>query len=1549
MGGDTARRGFQYQDRYLLLQLLKEAATSLKDGRAQKRFGVEAQTPQDAGSSPAWDVIIQDGFLYDVVEVKSGSVERLDRLVFWRRLRTEATSARRKSIIIRPLVVLDPSASSVDSWLSIPEIVNFNKLPDRAPRRVTSPTELVAEALWFLCCDGTTRDLLLSYAEAVELLRSLRVELFESKILEKAVTNGIDAIFSDGLSDQTEDLLLGWLNSRAISGTKERRYLTFAELLSEVGIFKESHALDAGLMRKWRDLAEDLQAKFNSRCAAGLGEEKCIVSFVRAQPQLSVHLHNHEVGGLVILGMAGCGKTKLLWQIAEQYKDKGDFVAPCAADDLNGEEIEGYVRWLRFQRAVINLEGANHRLVILLDALDEAEPELRKRWGQLLSRIAMHERIIVITTIREEVWRADGVTRPQLLGWEVCSAVSWSVDLVKELLADASFSSQLSPGLIELVRTPLMLDIFWRVFLDVDASSERIGLPHTRHQLLEAFWLRRFLNSPRSEAHVIKEQIDSLLQILASETSGISERLTFNCALAAMRSESILVPNGGVHTRFRFRHPLLRDFILSWWCLSCTSSEEACTRWQSIRGGLQRHGALRAIFDALSDDEFRSHHSHAQSQSFLASVLATSIDAASSVAHLLGTNDASPLLDPAHWPYSLQKTLPAHFGREILSITLVAGNQSWCVPVSNWPLEATWIDPEFADALCDTVAFLKNRIRERPNDADLRNRARKVAVHLRRASEHSRFNDIFARNDRLLTARAQIALISIVPDVQTLAWCEREMARSTWRTRGRLFEDLIHLAAVDAFRAASLYRTAAGLKFEDGKWRADKEFGGAMDHQAIEWSLAGKDGNRSLLHEFPHAFMSVAFQLIDGLRALSEFGFDTFDEHLSWQFWEGHASMSQLLRVMDAVHSASKTLATERPEEFFEFVAPLFQSTKSVMLMSIYLDALFTNVTEFQSLRALDDVLVDGRVYHFTQLYHWLESALEIRWTSLQPNQKAIVLENIEALPQSTTCNGASCRRRFLALIPQSDLSITQAADARQCIEQGMKRTNHPKSRESEMAYFEDDVVSEAENQVAIGWPEEFQEPAITILKKARSKFAENMDAGARIELLQKISETLLLIIDKLSKYVFFLIADEQDWFWDLLSEFLEKYRVWIDDQPDPRIIEACASISLEALERIPHEIPADRLDCWPSTPWMRALKLADTALTWSPSRDDSSLQGRWVSIIQRTFREDNPTLHVAFLSNVRNWHWLRTSERQRETTLILEKAKNGGVLRSFLRIIFSQPDMHRTIVLEGMLKRSDISESVEFMDQFGRGIGYNALHEFNDIGRSAISELLRDILADIDKFKLLTSLTMRAAFLHGVSFGLKEKAKTNVKSCDLASDFGVWNLRIWQLLGPMRIKRMGSKDVVLFAIHWLERKDAQFINYLKIWWANIIVLLRAIVVSGERPDCYILFFQFRDGAFNHLMAASELFELIEVLTDRLAFLSLGEIEFIDHKNEEFHSWQEVMNYAASAIESARVATLFASDIERERAGNLLSKLAGPPFNAYSAKIGLHKLQTDYL
>ena len=680
MNGSLARKGFRFQDLYILHRILAEigrrfvdaAGDQLKAESGESRFGIEVGT--DADRAPDWDNVIEYGDRIEVIEAKSGNVSRSDRIAFWKRLRREPGLAKNSNI--RAILVVDPSAEETSKWEQLANFVSTAVTTSltESPSRVTSVADLFDEAMWWLsnASEDEAGSPAIPREQAVSLLSSFGLESITASALETRVLEEIEIIFPDGLSDQLSDSIQGWLNRRATDAVKERRYFSVREILGEMKILQESAAFQSGTLERWKTRWTELEALFKTRARSRLGNAGESISVKDSQPAIADQL-GVAAENVVIVGKAGGGKTALLEQFGSQADEDGIEVFRCNADAVTEGELDDFFRSLRFKRAVCRLRSPAKNFCVLVDALDETEIGLRLSWVKQLARLGAAAATLTVVSVRDSAWEGDGVTRSHLKHWLTLAVNEWSEELVRRIISQRWPPAKISPGLMELIRQPLMLDLFWRTFIEGPSHASERTIPQTRHQLLSAFWQERLLESSRHKSAGLHLRLQSIIARAASSVASLDVESGDQDALNILLSESVIIEEGRLIPHYRFRHPLLRDFALGIWCLAGENESVVAQRWSAIRGGLQRHGALRAIFEALADAEFTREHGHFSRTKVVAALLGSHSEAPAHLASVFGMNAPEVAFDPASWSASLQQALPPTFGTELL----VAARLSW--------------------------------------------------------------------------------------------------------------------------------------------------------------------------------------------------------------------------------------------------------------------------------------------------------------------------------------------------------------------------------------------------------------------------------------------------------------------------------------------------------------------------------------------------------------------------------------------------------------------------------------------------------------------------------------------------------------------------------------------------------------------------------------------------------------------------------------------------------------------------------------------------------
>lgn len=171
-------------------------------------------------------------------------------------------------------------------------------------------------------------------------------------------------------------------------------------------------------------------------------------------------------------------------------------------------------------------------------------------------------------------------------------------------------------------------------------------------------------------------------------------------------------------------------------------------------------------------------------------------------------------------------------------------------------------------------------------------------------------------------------------------------------------------------------------------------------------------------------------------------------------------------------------------------------------------------------------------------------------------------------------------------------------------------------------------------------------------------------------------------------------------------------------------------------------------------------------------------------------------------------------------------------------------------------------------------------------------------------------------------------------------ADYGRWMLSIWQLLRSGGLLPKNTSTTVIFAITWIEQSDDGVAVDLKPWRKSVLPLLEAIAAHGGRADCHAAFHHLGSVRGVHGAPAVDLFHVLAVWTQRIATLVASKGEDLaarDPGQGEYYSWRECASQAAEIVRALHEGDAIKSAADLERAYQLVTSLAEPPFNSLKA------------
>ena len=1388
-------------------------------------------------------------------------------------------------------------------------------------------------------------------------------------------------------------LLLGWLNGRAISEPNERRLFSIRELLAEIDVLRESVSLAPGTLKEWRRLWDEVSEAVRARTRVSLGRNGDSLAASRVQPLAQKALASVANRTLLIMGAGGTGKSTLLAQAAEEAALDGADVLYCGANDVTPVELEELFRATSFFASLAELREPNAQVVVVVDALDEAEPSLRKRWAQLLSRLEGLPNVRLLASVRDSNWRSDSEIRGTLSHWHSVSLSLWPEALVRELLGKSPFR-ELPSNVVELLRIPIMLDIFWRTFVEGSVQDvTRAERLHTRHSLLAAFWHERLLDSPRhSNISDFGSKLLAYISQAALSVEGVTETSDNRDAIQILLSEGVIVREGRLRPRLVFRHPLLRDFAYSQWCLEASDPTEVSGRWLSIAGGLQRHGALKAAFEALSDPNSGAEYPSLALGNLVQSIVGVGSDSSIQLAHVLAAHTPSPGLNPATWSSDLQSILPEEFGRDLLASARFEKNPTWASVLLYWPDTATWLGTDYPRELYEYADSLSKLANARSADAQLVECSRQAATALRRISEAPRFSGQFAENGRWLTHAAMRIVIPQLRDRATLEWVKREIARSTRYVIPFLKEGLFDLAALDAAETASIYRQIVGLSSREGQPIIDPStWSGIMSQNAIEWSLGGEQGRRSLLSEHPIFFLPVAVDLAEALwhrkrenphdfeiavealieesdtasireqyreqeRARAGRLADLIDDSPKWRLYESIGMGDPYDRCLKAIKRTASHLLQQRPID--EAHVHALRRSRLASIQMILCDGLLNSLEDPAAVRCLEERLFDSRLYYIRGFAYWIEQGLTAAWSTLSHENRERILALVrELLSDDSRHNDA---RRFLARLPSEDLPADLLSHLPAAGDPEYQPTERPERiRFDPSPRWTSIEPHEAEPSIG-NWPEDCDHETLKEFARSAQKLSkEGLPLEERRRALDRSMKCAEKLLPSLSAHPKMLAARDRFWVWVMLLTSLKSFRktrASETDLPPADVVSGCVELALWEVEDIPLVMEGSLPDggAWSGhreSSWEHALKLVDEAMTWPPARDDAEVQSRFRQVMERALAREDPLIYLTCVISVRPWHWFRfPDQRERNIDLIWLQQKQARVLAWAISHLDCWPDAESTKVFRMLLARSDLFRATEVAHSIGSHLGGRSMFVFDEEKRSATADVVWETISTPERFSLLDDDATRSEYFCQLMFGMKEQASLySTIYPQLASDYGRWSHEIWKVVHSQPRTRKASESILHFALHWLEKRpDSAERDSLKIWWEHLLPLMKEVAAGGSRPDCFILFFNLEGGKYNDLTIPEVLLEIASIFSSRTAEAArTGSIDLdeINQEAEDYNSWRTCAGHAANLIRSLDKDGSLRTELQQETAHHILSLLAAEPVSSPEAREALHHLR----
>ncbi|WML51703.1 hypothetical protein RCG17_20035 [Neobacillus sp. PS3-12] len=1595
MSGQTSRFGFRFQDLYLLRQVFMDIANQKRDEIAgkvhkEKQFGVEARTPVTGTTD--WDILVIGDEKHTVLEVKSGAVSQKDRVSFWLRIREEIFHVEQKESIYPGLVInSDNLPAAFEALSQLSERANFddyNKwtVPLEPPKRVAKEKQLIEEALYWICSAKASGERKLvskvSKEFALSVLARFKLFLVSGKELEQKVESMIERLTFITEPSVLRHQLEGWVNHCATSEVDKIHLFTVSQMIREIKLLEKFLEQDSDVLR----LAQLLKNEYNHGCLSNWKGK--FTKEVGLQPKSLKEVQynifkidwNTQLQSIALLADAGYGKSRSLYELNKQLKNTSS--SKFEIFSLMSEDVVSYLseekKSVLLGSLLLLVDLAvlcEKRLILLVDGLDQIAKPQRAMLSSLLHTVSQREGFLGVVTCRKVDWNEQGKLKENLQTWQKLFLTEWPETVVRSVLKQHGISRDVSKGIKTLIRIPLYLDIFIRVFAGSSITGEYV---QTRHGLLNAYWEHVVLNEQHLQIwKVLKEACEQI----SNKNYWVPSGKIDDGILESLISSG-LITRVNSRARYDFRHSLLRDFAIAQWILE--ESEEdpdiIASRLDAVQSSvIIRFGAQRALLEAISDVNELSHINGCTIEEY---VFHASDHEKEQIARILGGLFPNMAMNIKEW----NKKPKPNFVDSLIRSAQYHLNSDWVSVFSTWSSSKIWVEQQtwIGEGTIERLAnYLEVIAGYRQNHANEgRNHIQLIANTILEWTKARKFQTELRKNDswvmmHLIPTICRWANLELVID-----WLSKEILRITGRTRHTALEYLVLLAdRVQTEKKGyskllgELYCRLIGLSHDGHFPTLDKTIASEnmLEYYVIDWSLLGTNSIKAppLIDQLPCTFFPITLDLLlaihlnenyiasyrQGSEVEVQSGKKLLDDQSGYYYWNSIYENDMEVKLLKGVHRRLKNWLATKPEFFIDQIIP-FILNSPLASIRIFLIQLFLEEKNGEKLfSVVKEMILDERIYHVRGSHYWLVRTFQTMWDSVKEEEIMQIYSILINVSHSDYINGV-----YVAGILLSSISISDSEDLKSILknfhEQEYSTILRDPREEIDGTVWKN--VSSSDNKryilSAVG---EWDDP---IDKELMIKFYERMNELVHpnnspsvdkinnvIVLLEHVLPGLAASLNQL-KINTWPIRELQH----LLKSYHEKLETAanraellpIPAETSTMIAQiATALLQHSSLPETPENFSQGHSMMIPTDSWTESLFLLEQVMREDTIRNRDDIFDIVYTEIKKVYSQTLPYQQYLCVLAIPEWHWFRTDKKRVELLeeLILGDTTTGSALSWGIRLLECFTDTQLDQVIRKLLSKKSIPFIDEFLTKLGKLVGYRALLTNHKNERLFARNLVDDIITKPSEFPLLDDDKNQVDFLTGIVFGLKEVACISVSNNQLAYEYGDWLLRIWEKLKQKESYR--EKDLILFAMHWIvnPEKEMKITDLLK-WWQSIYSMVKRVIIEGERPEVFTVIFGISRNKIE-MIHSIDAVELINLFILRI-LANPDELDARNPQKHDYHSWREVADYAAEVIHqiSGRVEL---TRTEREQCYVLLSKLASQPIQSSVAERILIRLQVD--
>lgn len=276
---------------------------------------------------------------------------------------------------------------------------------------------------------------------------------------------------------------------------------------------------------------------------------------------------------IFLVGGAGCGKTTILHELLLKLHEQHVPVLGIKADRLplaQRNDLEQKLNLTaKLDDAIRQLASSHSRIVVIIDQLDALSQSLSANRSGLQVYNRLIEQLVKLPNTRLVVScrRYDLDYDPALTQFRNRPKIEVSPlsdEQIEEVLRPVGLTkAMLPPKLVELLRVPLHVTLFFQVYRHVADLTTLINLQDLYHEL----WTQKVLDVPPT-ASVTADQVRSLLQTMAQQMYGQQQislplrryESQYRPVVTYLNSQSLITQNGD---KVQFFHQSFFDYVFA--------------------------------------------------------------------------------------------------------------------------------------------------------------------------------------------------------------------------------------------------------------------------------------------------------------------------------------------------------------------------------------------------------------------------------------------------------------------------------------------------------------------------------------------------------------------------------------------------------------------------------------------------------------------------------------------------------------------------------------------------------------------------------------------------------------------------------------------------------------------------------------------------------------------------------------------------------------------------------------------------------------------------